>query len=353
MPLKILVITAGDLRRPKPEATASLGIAWGLERRGIRWQTAFVGAGRVDPRGFDAVLSWWGSPPRRRHRFQACAVRHIYPQALAPTRLAFERHLEARAAELGIPVVNPLSRRLGMRHSHGLAVWRRLGVPCARSQRFTALDEVTLPFPLVLRADGGEHALDDAFRVRDRAEAEAVVRRRLLGESPRRPLTLAMEFRDTRYADGLYRKRRSFVVGDRLLPRQHMLSELWQVKLKTALADARSVAEDRRFRAEGDGSPGLVLAAGQALGPEIVALDYTPGEDGSYVFWEGNPIFGMAGLADDERSLAYRAQTGRSRAECEAEHLELGLAVADLVIQRVEQPAAGGGAGPGRAAAGR
>ncbi len=337
MSLRVLVVTNTDLRRPKPEATASLGLAWGLEKRGIRWQTVFVGAGRAEPRGFDAVLSWWGAPARQRYRFQACAIRHIYPRAMSPTRLTFERHLEARAAELGIPVVNALSRRLGMRHSHGLAVWRRIGVPCARSQRFSRLGEVTLPYPLVLRADGGEHALDDAFLVRDPTEAAAVMARRLLGEQ--RPLTLAMEFRDTRYADGLYRKRRTFVVGDRLLPRQHMLSEIWQVKLKTSLADARSVAEDRRFRAEGEESAALVLQAGRALGPEIVALDYSPAEDGSYVFWEGNPIFGMAGLGDDDRSRAYRAQTGRSRAECEEEHLALGLAIADLVIERVESRA--------------
>jgi hypothetical protein len=360
MTLDLLVITQGDLRRPKPEATASLGLAWGLDRRGIRWRTAFVGAGRADPRGFDAVLSWWGTPPRHKHRFQACALRHIYPRAMTPARQSFEGHLEARCAELGIPVVNPLSRRLGMRHSRGLAAWQVAGIPCARAERFARLDEVTLPYPLVLRADGGEHALDDAFLVGDRTAAEAVVNRRLLED--RRPLSLAMEFRDTRYADGLYRKRRTFVVGDRLLPRQHMLSEVWQVKLKTALASPRSVAEDRRFRAAGEEleeSAALVLRAGRALGPDIVALDYSPGEDGCRVFWEGNPIFGMAGLGDDERSLAYRAQTGRSRAECEEEHLALGLAVADLVIQRVAERGerrgeeTAGAAGPGRAAADR
>lgn len=339
MTLRLLVIARGDLRRPGPDATASLGLTWGLDARGIRWETAFVGAGPCDPRGFDAVLSWWGSPPRPRYRFQACAIRHIYPRQLALPRTTFDRRLEERCAELGIPVVNPLSRRMGSRHSRGVALWQRAGIPCARAQSFADLDELTLPFPLVLRADGGEHALDDAFLVADRTAAEAVVRRRLLED--RKPLTLALEFRDTRYADGLYRKRRSFVVGDRLIPRQHMLSEVWQVKLKTALADRRSVAEDRRFRAEGDADLALVLRAAQALGPEVVALDYTPCEDGSYVFWEGNPIFGMAGLGDDDRSRAYRAATGRTRAECEEEHLALGLAIADLVIARATTPGPG------------
>jgi hypothetical protein len=340
MPIQLLVVAGIDPRRFRPDASASLGLVWGLERRGIAWTLALPGGGQPDPRRFDAVLSWWGSGSRRRHRFQAASAGRLWPAQERPSRVQFEREIEARCADLGIPVINPLSRRLGVRHSHCLRVWTARGVSCARFAALKGaadLDRVGLGFPLILRADGGAHALDDAFLVEDPMAARALMAQR--ARLQRAPFTLALEFRDTRWADGLYRKRRSFLVGDRLLPRQHMVAAGWQVKLKTALAGEPAIAEDRRFRAGGEEDPAPVRRAAQALGPEVLALDYTRREDGSYVFWEGNAVFGMAGLGDDERSRHYRAATGRSQADCREEHVELGTAIADLVRERVERGA--------------
>ncbi len=340
MPIKLLIVAGRDPRRYRRDATATQGLLWGLERRQIAWTAALPSHRCPDLRGVDAVLSWWGGDHRRRHVFQPCPLHDLYGGASPPSRVLFERQVEARCAELGIPVINPLSRRLGIRHSYCLRTWRARDVPCARFAPVAAaadLDRLPLGFPLILRADGGAHALNDAFLVGDREAAQAALARR--EREGRAPLSLAIEFRDTRYADGLYRKRRSFLVGDRLLPRQHMIGAGWQLKLKTALTGEPAAAEDRRFRAAGDEEPGQVRRAAQALGPEILALDYTRCEDGSYLFWEGNSIFGMAGLDDDERSQLYRAATGRSKEDCRAEHVELGTVIADLVRQRVERAA--------------
>ena len=346
--IHVLITAGADLCRDNPEATASLGLLWGLERRGIRWTQMLPGHNQPDLDPYDAVLSWWGKPGKRRYLFEHSHVGHIYPRTPAPNRAPFERQMAERCARLGIPVVNPLSRRLGMRHSTCLEAWSRGGVPCAGFQTFGSFEEVTLGYPMILRVDGGSHALGEAFRVGSEEEARAVLARR--AQQGGMPLTLAIEFRETRYSDGLYRKRRSYVVGDRALPRQQMVAEGWQVKLTTSITGEPAVSENRRFREQGEEDPELVARAGRLLGPEVVALDYTRQEDGSYLFWEGNPVFGMAGLGDDEKSRFYREATGMTRDECAEEHAVLGTAIADLILERVEQAAA---AGPDRAAAGR
>lgn len=351
MPIHLLITAGADLRRDDPEATASLGLIQGLERRGIRWTQTMPLQNKPDLDGYDAVLSWWGKPSKRRYLFEHTHVGHIYRRTPAPNRVPFEREIEERCGRMGIPVINPLSRRLGMKHSTCLRAWSGGGVPCARFQTFGALDEVTLGYPMILRVDGGSHALNDAFRVKDEAEARAVLERRA-GES-RLPLTLAIQFCDTRYSDGLYRKRRSYVVGGRVLPRQQMVAEGWQVKLKTSITGEPAVSENRRFREQGEEEPELVARAGGLLGPEVVALDYTRLENGSYLFWEGNSVFGMAGLGDDEKSRLYREATGFTREDCAEEHTALGEAIADLILERVERAKRGAAAGPGRAAADR
>lgn len=315
MPIRLLIGTALDLRRPSPRRTACLGLLWGLETRGIEWYVADPAAGRPAAGSFDAFLSWWGG---------------------APGRLVFEQAVEAECAELGLPVINPLSRRRGIRHSRGLLTWSAAGIPCARCQRFSTLAEVTLDYPLVLRADG-HHGMRDSRLVTDADQAQALLDER--ARTGLRPMTLATEFRDTRFADGLYRKRRCFVVGDRVLPRQHLVAATWKVKLQKALPGAPALAENRLFCEQGEERADLVWRAMSLLGPEIGAIDYTRLEDGSYLFWEVNAIFCMAGLGENRESQHYRAVTGRSKAECEAEHLDLGTAIADLVLERA---AAGG-----------
>jgi hypothetical protein len=347
MTLHVLVLTPYDLRRPPADASAGLGVAWGLDAAGFRWRSVQPWGPLPELDGVDAVLSWWGRPKKNSYKLVPSHIHHVYPDQRRPPRRPWEDRLEALCRERGVPFVNPLGPRLGLCHSTCLARWQRAGIPCGRSRRFTELSEVTLPYPMILRADGGAHSISDSFRVDDELAARAVLARR--DRTRESPLTLAIEFVDTRGADGLYRKRRCFVVGGRVLPRQVMVSDHWLVKLKTSLAGPQAVAEDRAYRERGEEDPELVARAARALGPDILALDYARTEDGRYVFYEGNPIFGMAGLGDGARSRQYRGATGRSEEECRAEHRDFGLAVAELLERRVEEV----GAGPESAAAAR
>lgn len=335
--MRALVITSDYLRRYHWHRTADIGLVWGFERRGITWQEVLPGTDVPPLDNVDVVLSWWGKQRRRRVGPMSRTAHHpVYRWKTTPvvSRYVFDLRVEAACRERGIPVVNALSQRSGMCHSHCMNTWREHGIGAAACQRYTDLDEITLEYPMVLRTDGGTHSSADSALATDRAAAEAIVAKRV--EERRVPLHLAIAFVDNVFPDGFYRKRRAFVIGDKVIPRQLMLSTSWKVKLENSVTEEPAVREDRRFVAEGEEEEDLVRRAAHLLGPEIVALDYTRKADGSYVFWEGNPRWGMAGLDDHELSKRFRAATGRSKEDCREEHARLGEAVADLLIERVE-----------------
>lgn len=333
--MRALVITNDYLRRYHWHRTADLGLVWGLERRGVEWREVLPGNDTPPLDNVDVVLSWWGRQKRKR-RGPLSRIHHhpVYRFRTSATvsRYVFDMRVEAACRERGIPVVNALSRRSGMCHSHGMDTWRAHGIGAAECQRYGHLDEITLEYPLVLRTDGGTHSSADSAFAADRRAAEAIVAERVAAR--RKPMNLAIRFVDNVFPDGYYRKRRSFVIGDRVIPRQLMLSASWKVKLENVITGEPAIGEDRRFMTEGEEEEDLVRRAAKLLGPEIVALDYTRRADGSYVFWEGNPRWGMAGLDDHPLSVRFRAATGRAKEECREEHARLGEAIADLMIAR-------------------
>jgi hypothetical protein len=154
--------------------------------------------------------------------------------------------------------------------------------------------------------------------------------------STRGRLNLAIEFVETRFPDGFYRKRRSIVVGGRLIPRQHMISRGWKVKLSSAEAGPLSIAEDRAFLKDGEAQGALVARAARSLGCDILALDYSPAPDGSYIFWEANRSFRMAGTGRGMKAEKFRQATGRSVEECLAQRDAVGAAIADCIVRKAQ-----------------
>jgi glutathione synthase/RimK-type ligase-like ATP-grasp enzyme len=281
----------------------------------LDWRIHNPLSGAPDLADIDVVLTWC-------HHIEGCSR--------AVRQCAIDIEQECR--ELGIPVVNSARKLRMVRHSFCLRRWLIHGIPCAISQPFTTLDDIVLRYPMILRVDGGAHSSHDSFLVSDRAEAESVIRER--GRSGRNRLNLAIEYLETRFADGYYRKRRCIVVGGRVLPRQHMLSRTWKVKLGAAESNAIAVAEDREFIAGGEERADLVARAARALDCDLLAIDYSPAPDGRYVFWEANKTFRMAGIGNSPKSVKFRAATGRSAAECIAQRNAVGAALAELLVEK-------------------
>lgn len=292
-----------------------------LDRRGIGWRLHRPWLPDPDLSAYDAALFW-------SYRYD----HHNYP--------FWARQLELRCRERGLPVINGVEHCRAP-HSFFLQAWRAAGVPCARCQRFARVEDIALDYPLILRRDG-VHMGQDVVRVDDPAAARAVVdaRHEELLRGPARRLRsgnfdLAIEFVDTRDAEGIYRKWRAIVIGERVIPRHLLLSRDWLVNFGNLVEGPRAVAEDRAFQRDGVEDPQLVRRAARMTGADIVALDYGRRRDGSYVFWEANRHFLLLGDPGYQTPEKFQAATGRDDAQRRAEDRALGQAIADLVASRV------------------
>jgi hypothetical protein len=248
--------------------------------------------------------------------------------------LFWAKRVEERCRELNVPVVNS-ARRFNYRHSHDLALWSAAGLPCAAHQRFTAIREIRLPFPLILRRDG-EHQGRRLVRVEGEAEAEAALERSGRGDGHRpKPFDLALEFVDTRWPDGFYRKRRAYVVGGSVIPAHAVRSEHWVVNFGSRKGNLGSYREDREFLAAGEPEADLLRRAAAVLGADLAALDYSPRPEGGLALWEANRNPRMWG----DRGLPAARPRGPDRSCAEA--------VVELVLRRAAEAAGTGSAAHG------
>lgn len=306
MAVRLLVSTSYRTPEGFREFQAARLLAAALDARGIAWELRQPWLAADDLAGFDAVLFW--------------TYRHTWGGFLAHAA-----RLEARAAALGLAVVNPTASFTYL-HSRDLDVWQRLGIPCPRHQRFDALEQISLPYPLVLRRDS-EHQGGRMHRVRDLREAQAAFAgdrgRRKPGDRER-PLDLALEFVDTRWPDGLYRKRRAYVVGGEVIPAHAVRSEGWIVNFGARVGTLASYKEDKLFLEAGEPRADRVCEAVAALGADSAAVDYSPTPEGDCVFWEANRNPRMWG--DRGLPAASRVREPDRR---------WGEALADLVLRRV------------------
>ncbi len=152
----------------------------------------------------------------------------------------------------------------------------------------SALAALGFRLPLLLRAPGfhGGEAFEMAASL---AELRAAVER-LPGDT-----LLMMDFIDTRGRDGLYRKYRAMIVGDRLHPLHLAVSDTWKVHFATAgMAEATPRrTEDAGFLADmgrtiGPGAMAALERVRQALGLDYGGIDFGLTGAGEVVVFEAN-----------------------------------------------------------------
>jgi len=251
------------------------------------------------------------------------------------------RKFEQQCREAGLPIVNSIDGYF-RDHSYCLAKWAEAGIPCAKHQLFQHPEDITLPYPLILRKDG-QHRGRNIFLVHSAVEAREVIERQLelcaeqpLSDKHLRPLDLAIEFIDVKAPDGYYHKRRTIVVGDTLIWREAAIANHWIVNEAHLIQDEYTLKLNRQFIEEGDPNPELILAAAKALGSDMVALDYTVMPDGSYFFWEGNRHFQMYGNRDLEKHEIHPA-TGRTYEERVEVDMAVGRALVNILESKVSE----------------
>ncbi len=319
---RLLIVTPkvtmhGFLRR-----VSSQMLLWGLERAGIEWDMYNPWCEPPRLSGYHAALCWSRGSRRKNFAFHA-------------------RRFEALCAAEGLPVINSI-RGCSDNHSTALRIWKQCDIPCADFMLFRQVHQIHLEYPLILRVDN-VHQGRQTFLVHNAAEAECAAieqqKRSLEGSASKDsllPLNLAIRFVDTRYPDGLYRKRRCYVVGNQLIPRQAAASRDWLVNLGNCEVLEEAIEEDRAFRRNGEANADLVRRAGLLTGSDISAVDYTVRPDGKYIFWEVNRHFAMTGDPDYQTGKL-DAATGRSAGERRQDDEALGNALAALVCSRARE----------------
>ena len=203
---------------------------------------------------------------------------------------------QAIAARSNAPIVNPPERVQATGRADNA---RRLGTlkdviaPQIRNFARRAPPD-DLVFPLLLRAPGfhtGQHFM----RVEQAKDLPSAIAA-LPGEE-----LLAIEWRDTRGADGLFRKYRVMLIGSELYPLHLAISTDWKVHYFTTDMQHQPAwrEEEQRFL---DDMPGVlgprVLAAleriAQDLGLDYAGVDFALAPDGALLLFEANATMVLA-----------------------------------------------------------
>lgn len=161
------------------------------------------------------------------------------------------------------------------------------GLRTARALAFDRLDALPQhpqcpPLPLLIRDDvrhGSPLQLLERWDDLDRISLAGI-------QHP-----LALEFIDTRGADGLYRKYRAFVFGEHCLPRHLVIGRSPFLHVEDRVHTPAARAEELRYL-YGPEPPQAAQfdAARRALGLDFVAFDYAVDRQGRTVVFEPNPL---------------------------------------------------------------
>ena len=202
----------------------------------------------------------------------------------SPGALARAVALVERCAARGIPTVNHPSL---LARASRLDTARRLAAAGIRTPRMLPVDAASaavvrtaLPGPILIREDGG-HRRPSLLVPPDRAIEPSML------AAYRRPI--AVEFVDTRSPDGLIRKRRCLMLGDRAIAGHLIAAREWEVRGGNKVTSADLLEEEAAFIAESPDGAGEFRRAQAALGLDIAAFDYGRLPDGGTVVWEANP----------------------------------------------------------------
>lgn len=219
-----------------------------------------------------AVVLWLQDP------VQAWSER-AYANALA---------LQAACDERGVAVVNRVENLTRAGKESGSRLMRECGLRTPRMALITNASEfrknfLGLPFPLFVREDWGHGEVIAVAR--DEEEA-----RRIPVERFKRPVAVEMiDVRDPR--DGLYRKYRYTMAGDRGFPFHMQVSGNWITRGVDRVFNDQTLQEELAFTTRPFPHHDLFNSARKALGLDFVAFDFALDDpDKPPLVWEANPL---------------------------------------------------------------
>jgi hypothetical protein len=249
-------------------------------------------------------------------------VRERFPEIYAAVRA-----MEETCAARGVPVVNPVGALSNAIKSVAARIIRGAGVRTAAMVRVTdpaafRRDQGGLLPPFLVRED--ERHGTRMILVEDRAALA-----RVPFDAFAAPV--AVEFIDTRGADGLYRRYRYLAIGERGIPRSLRVSRSWRSTREDRIFDDATHAEEMAYLGRGDPNHDALQRARRALGLDVVAFDYGYDREGRLVVFEPNPL---PNLWDPTGSATFQRYQGPLFERLYAELLAYYLRRAGLAPER-------------------
>ena len=248
------------------------------------FQLALLPCASVDLSGVRLVVPWLQDPV----------------EAWSPKSLPIACRLVDRCTALGIPVVNHPARLVNAGKRETAARLAAIGI---RTPRIVAIDPADpeaarreIAGPMLVREDWQHGAASLRLAPGEPIDAAA------LGGFQR---PIAVEFVDTRGADGLFRKYRVLVAGDHTIAVHLIASREWEVRGDNKVTTADLLAEEAAHIATEDANGGLLARARRALELDFAAFDYGRLRDGRMVVWEANP-YPLIQFGPREAPLKYR-----------------------------------------------
>ena len=202
-----------------------------------------------------------------------------------PAHYRRAKEIEDECIARGIPVVNGVSTFCNSVKSTALSLLREAGIKAARSVPIHDIAEFRqtmggLTPPFIIREDFKHRSGSVLIETPDALE-----------HVPWRTFSkpVAIEFIDTLGSDGLYRKYRCMMIGDRALPRHMIPSRNWNVHAGDRKSTPRTNDEEISYMSGSDPNCAALDRARKVLGFDIVAFDYSYDREGNLVIWEPNP----------------------------------------------------------------
>lgn len=231
------------------------------------------------------LVPWLQDPLRERH----------------PVDYRRARRLEMQCEEHGIPIINPVDRLSVSIKSVSSRLLSDAGLRTPRMVPITDVGafrrEPDLEPPFFVREDSRHGGPMHLVRSLDEVRTVPI-------EALERPV--AVEFVDVRGDDGLCRKYRYCLFGDRGVPVQLFASPGWVVHMADRVANDRMEAQELDYvNLERDPHHDLFVRGRRALGLDVVAFDYAYDQDGAIVVFEANPFPVLWDETNDAPELGY------------------------------------------------
>ena len=204
-----------------------------------------------------------------------------------PDWYCLAKQVEDRCAQRSIPIINPVDCLSGSIKSFALPLIRQTGARTAHIVRIPRpaefdFEKAGLSLPFFIREDripGGPITFisepDDLRKVAWNTF-----------ENP-----VAVEYIETRCADGNYRKYRYVFMGNAGVPRHLVIAKDWCVHAEARLLNPQTIEEEMNYtNLPSDLHHEILNNARKLLGMDMVAFDYSYDTEGRLVIWEPNPF---------------------------------------------------------------